>query len=44
MPDSEIEKAIVAAITRIPKKKHREAALAWLKARKEAYDRLKRLG
>lgn len=44
MTDSETEKAILTAISRIPKKKHREAALAWLKARTDAYDAIKRLG
>jgi hypothetical protein len=44
MTDSEAEKAILIAISRIPKKKHREAALAWLKARVDTYNEVARLG
>jgi hypothetical protein len=43
MTDSETHQAILIAISRIPKKKHREAALAWLKARDQAYRELERL-
>lgn len=43
MTDSETHQAILVAISRIPKKKRREAALAWLKARVHAYDELQRL-
>lgn len=43
MTDSDIHQAILVAISRIPKKKHREAALAWLKARTDVYHELQRL-
>lgn len=43
MTDSDIHQAILIAISRIPKKKHREAVLAWLKARDQAHRELERL-